>query len=113
MKAFLIIVSIIGWIVFGCLSCDLRSKKGYDGGFLMGFLFVVFALIYNAGLPDIYLKNQLTTIDNYIRSSTKKINASLETMKSDASLNDIPKPEIKNRTVSECEADALKSIYTK
>ena len=91
MTGFLIIVSIIVWIVLGCLSCDLRSKKGYDGGFLMGFLLGVFALIYNAGLPDLYLKNQLTTID--IRSSTKKINASLETMKPDASVDNIPKPQ--------------------
>lgn len=113
MTGFLIIVSIIVWIVLGCLSCDLRSKKGYDGGFLMGFLLGVFALIYNAGLPDLYLKNQLTTIDNYIRSSTKKINASLETMKPDASVDNIPKPAIKHRTVAECEAEALKSIYTK
>jgi hypothetical protein len=49
---FIVILCVIFWIFFGGLSCDLRSKKGYEGGFWFAILFGIIALIYNAGLPD-------------------------------------------------------------
>ncbi len=35
---------------------DLQHKKGYNGGFWIGFLFGIIGLIYSAGLPDISKK---------------------------------------------------------
>lgn len=32
----------------------LRSRKGYQGGFWLGFFFGILALIYSAALPDDY-----------------------------------------------------------
>ena len=39
-------------IIFGILSQKLHRKKGYEGGFAIGFFFGIIALIYSAGLPD-------------------------------------------------------------
>ena len=44
------------WIICGFLSFDLQDKKGYEGGFLIGFLLGIIGLIYSAGLPDINKK---------------------------------------------------------
>ena len=109
MKAFLIIVSIIGWIVFGCLSCDLRSKKGYDGGFLMGFLFGIFALIYNAGIPDLIIRDQLKNIVtpriNYLIKKANIQNlqstTNVTTLAKSATIDKDAKPETKHSSVAE------------
>lgn len=55
MTAFEIIVVVVFavfWLVCGFLSYDLHDRKGYSGGFLIGFLLGYIGLIYAAGLPD-------------------------------------------------------------
>lgn len=49
----ILVLSIIFWIISGILSTDLYSKKGYYGGFWVGFLLGIIGLIYSAGLPDL------------------------------------------------------------
>ena len=51
-----IIICLIVWIICGFLSLDLQVKKGYDGGFWIGFLLGIIGLIYSAGLPDVNKK---------------------------------------------------------
>lgn len=48
-----LVIILIFWIISGFLSKDLQRKKGYNGGFWIGFLLGIFSLIYSAGLPDI------------------------------------------------------------
>ena len=47
-----IVAGIVGLFVPGFLSQSLHDKKGYDGGFWIGFIFGIFGLIYAAGLPE-------------------------------------------------------------
>ncbi len=51
-----IIIVVFFATISGGLSKDLQQKKGYDGGFWIGFLLGIFGLIYSAGLPDISKK---------------------------------------------------------
>ncbi len=48
-----IVAFIFYWIICACLTMELYSKNGYDGGFWIGFLLGIIGLIYSAGLPDI------------------------------------------------------------
>ena len=64
----LIIISIIVWIIFGWFSYRLREEKGYEGGFIIGFLFGVFALIYSAGLPDLIVRNEINIIKKELKT---------------------------------------------
>lgn len=64
-----IILSIILWIVLGLLSDDLRTKKGYDSAILFSLFLGIFALIYNAGLPDETLREK---VDDLKKSLTEK-----------------------------------------
>ena len=52
------------WLVCGFLSYDLHNRKGYSGGFLMGFLLGYIGLIYSAGLPDATSKRIVKTDEN-------------------------------------------------
>ena len=49
-----IIGAIVVSAIFGVINMSLRSHKGYQGGFWLGFFFGILALIYSAGLPDYY-----------------------------------------------------------
>ena len=49
-----IISAIVVSAIFGVINMSLRSRKGYQGGFWLGFFFGILALIYSAGLPDYY-----------------------------------------------------------
>ena len=76
---FISLISIIGMGIFwGCVSRNIRKAKGYEGGFALGFFFGIFALMYNASLPDQNLINRLDEISNNLRiqnsnpSSTKQ-----------------------------------------
>jgi hypothetical protein len=51
-------------IFWGVVSYKLRHKKGYNGGFLLGFFFGIFALAYNASLPNKNLLNKLDELNN-------------------------------------------------
>lgn len=59
----ILVVLILFWIISGFLSMDLHNKKGYGGGFLIGFLLGFVGLIYSAGLPDVRNK-KVVKIDN-------------------------------------------------
>lgn len=75
----------------------------------MGFLFGIFALIYNAGLPDLIIRDQLKNIVtpriNYLikKAHTKnpQSTTNVTTLAESATIDNDAKPEIKNRTVSE------------
>ena len=54
-----IIITIAIWLAFGYFSYRLRQTKGYSGGLVTGFLFGLFALIYNAGLPDLIARSKI------------------------------------------------------
>lgn len=110
MTVFLIIISIIIWLIFGYLSYDLRAKKGYDGGFVLGFLFGIFALIYNAGLPDLILRDKISYIFWQTKDLIKKKFIS-ELKKPCTTEDSTEQPPLKHRTVAECEADMLKGTY--
>lgn len=49
----ILVIFIVFWIISGILSMDLHSRKGYSGGFWVGFLLGYIGLIYSAGLPDV------------------------------------------------------------
>lgn len=49
----ILVIFIIFWLISGFLSMDLHNRKGYSGGFWVGFLLGFIGLIYSAGLPDI------------------------------------------------------------
>ena len=49
----ILVIFIVFWIISGFLSMDLHSRKGYSGGFGVGFLLGYIGLIYSAGLPDV------------------------------------------------------------
>ncbi len=51
-----VVVCIFYWIICACLTMELYRKKGYDGGFWVGFFLGIIGLIYSAGLPDISKK---------------------------------------------------------
>ena len=52
----MIILYIILYLILCCipgfLSASLHEKKGYEGGFALGFWLGIMGLIYAAGLPD-------------------------------------------------------------
>lgn len=52
----IIVLGIIGCFVCGFMSEDLHRRKGYEGGFWLGFLLGIAGLVYSAGLPDIRAK---------------------------------------------------------
>ncbi len=59
----IILMCLMVWCICGGLSKDLQTQKGYDGGFVIGFLLGIIGLIYSAGLPD-KSKKQITIKDN-------------------------------------------------
>lgn len=71
-----IIFTIIIWIILGFLSNDLRLKKGYDSALAFVFFFGLFALIYNAGLPDKILHDKFDKIINDTDKKTELQNES-------------------------------------
>ena len=64
-----LILTIVVWILLGLLSDNLRVKKGYDSSLIFALLLGVFALIYNAGLPDETLREK---VDDLKKSLTEK-----------------------------------------
>ena len=52
-----IVIIAVLWIISGILCMNLHAKKGYKGGFLIGFFLGVIGLIYSAGLPDLLSRN--------------------------------------------------------
>ena len=74
------IICIIIWIICGFLSMDLRQKKGYNGGFLLGFVLGLIGLIYCAGLPDITKKKIKKQANNesIIENETENVNVEIE-----------------------------------
>ena len=52
----ILLLGLIGWFICGFLSADLHRRKGYEGGFWLGFLLGIAGLVYSAGLPDIRAK---------------------------------------------------------
>ena len=52
----ILLLGLIGCFVCGFMSEDLHRRKGYEGGFWLGFLLGIAGLVYSAGLPDIRAK---------------------------------------------------------
>ena len=52
----ILVLGLIGCFVCGFMSEDLHRRKGYEGGFWLGFLLGIAGLVYSAGLPDIRAK---------------------------------------------------------
>lgn len=52
----ILVIVVIVWFACGFLSEDLHRRKGYEGGFWVGFLLGLIGLIYSVGLPDLRAK---------------------------------------------------------
>ena len=52
----ILVLGLIGCFVCGFMSEDLHRRKGYEGGFWLGFLLGIAGLVYSAGLPDMRAK---------------------------------------------------------
>lgn len=52
----ILLLGLIGCFVCGFMSEDLHRRKGYEGGFWVGFLLGLIGLIYSVGLPDLRAK---------------------------------------------------------
>ena len=73
-----IFICIVIWIICGFLSMDLQQKKGYNGGFWIGFLLGIMGLIYCAGLPDTSKKKIVKNNKNESVIETEEINDDIE-----------------------------------
>ena len=62
MEEFYVFLSIVFWLACGVFSVYLRNRKGYSGGFVSGFLFGVFAVLYNISLPDLVLEKEIAKL---------------------------------------------------
>ena len=66
MTALLIAIVVIASIPSGFFSKKIHEKKGYEGGFWIGFLFGIIGLIYSAGLPDLSNKKDATQENEFV-----------------------------------------------
>ena len=69
----ILVISIVFWLICGFLSMNLHSKKGYSGGFLIGFLLGLIGLIYCAGLPDLIKRRASTSYQPSVLSEQAPI----------------------------------------
>ncbi len=67
-------------IAMGYLSKNIQTKKGYqDSGFWIGFFLGLIGIVYSAGLPDLFLRNKIESLENlykkiqYSRQKEQKV----------------------------------------